>query len=404
MNKKEICFIICTNNEILLSECITYINRLFIPEGYDIDLLTVSDAKSMTSGYNEAMSCSDAKYKVYMHQDVFIINRFFLYDLLSVFETDSGIGMIGMVGYKSVSPVGIMWNEKRYGEVPMYGQGGYVDKDAKDYRFYTEDGIEDVEIIDGLMMITSVDLEWDEDFDAWDFYDASQSVRFRNEGYRIVVPTQLFPWIIHDDGTFLSMWNYNQYRKLFLNKYAADKKLKDTETAELEVNRHYSHIAETKELNYNLLDKMQAELCSLVVERDYCAFEIINDLINDKDFIYTGESYKIGIILLILKREVESFGDIRFGNRCKNYSDINELFTYTMHMIRRIELFEEDECLFDFFVTNGISSVAVITVLKYGCYEKKYWIARELFIRLSATLTEEEKTIWLKNMAELMHD
>ena len=76
MNKK-IAFIICTNNELFLNECISYLNELVVPEGYDTDLLAISDAVSMPSGYNEAMRASDADIKIYMHQDVFIINKYF---------------------------------------------------------------------------------------------------------------------------------------------------------------------------------------------------------------------------------------------------------------------------------------------------------------------------------------
>ena len=73
MNDHKFCFIICTNNELLLGEAVLYIHSLIVPDGYSVELLTVKDAASMTSGYNEAMEASDAKYKIYMHQDVFII-------------------------------------------------------------------------------------------------------------------------------------------------------------------------------------------------------------------------------------------------------------------------------------------------------------------------------------------
>ncbi len=74
MNDHKFCFIICTNNDLLLGEALHYIDHLEIPDGYEVDLLTVNDASSMTEGYNEAMTTSDAKYKIYMHQDVFILN------------------------------------------------------------------------------------------------------------------------------------------------------------------------------------------------------------------------------------------------------------------------------------------------------------------------------------------
>ena len=66
MDDKKICFIICYNDDKYISECLYYINKLVVPGGYLIDVLTVKDADSMTSGYNAAMNETDAKYKIYM--------------------------------------------------------------------------------------------------------------------------------------------------------------------------------------------------------------------------------------------------------------------------------------------------------------------------------------------------
>ena len=124
MNEKKICFIACTNNDLYMKECELYIEELVIPDGYEIELLKITGAKSMTAGYNEGMAATDAKYKIYMHQDVFIINRHFLYDILSIFESDVSIGMIGMIGYPVVSRCGFMWREEAVGAVPLYGKMG----------------------------------------------------------------------------------------------------------------------------------------------------------------------------------------------------------------------------------------------------------------------------------------
>ena len=132
MNENKFCFILCTNNEILLSESIHYISHLIIPDGYTTELLTVTDAKSMTLGYNEAMSASDAKYKIYMHQDVFILNRYFLSDVLSIFESDASIGLIGMTGYTSVSADGIMWHAEEKLGTPYRHKDVYPD--LSEYR------------------------------------------------------------------------------------------------------------------------------------------------------------------------------------------------------------------------------------------------------------------------------
>ena len=84
MNNHKFCFIICTNNDLLLEEALHYINHLYLPEGYETDLITINEASSMTTAYNEALSATDAKFKIYMHQDVFILNKYILTDLLKI--------------------------------------------------------------------------------------------------------------------------------------------------------------------------------------------------------------------------------------------------------------------------------------------------------------------------------
>ena len=66
MDEKKISFIMCTNNEQYAQESMYFINKLSIPKGYSIEILSVTDAKSMTSGYNEGMRASNAKYKIYL--------------------------------------------------------------------------------------------------------------------------------------------------------------------------------------------------------------------------------------------------------------------------------------------------------------------------------------------------
>ena len=64
----------------------------------------------MCAGYNEAMQSSDAKYKIYMHQDVFIKDTEFLDKIIQIFKEDSEIGMIGMVGgVQMPKSLGIIW-------------------------------------------------------------------------------------------------------------------------------------------------------------------------------------------------------------------------------------------------------------------------------------------------------
>lgn len=217
MNEKEFCFIICTNNQLYVEECLYYIRHLQIPEGYRIDILTVEEAESMTAGYNEAMEYSQAKYKIYLHQDTFLINPTFLQDVLDIFQSDEQIGMIGVIGAPKIPENGIMWDAKRYGMI--YEQHIY---ETVLLSNQCEQELEEVETIDGLLMITQYDIPWRSDlFDKWDFYDCSQSMEFRKAGYKVVVPKMKQPWCVHDCG-FLNLSNYDSEREKFILEYLSN--------------------------------------------------------------------------------------------------------------------------------------------------------------------------------------
>ena len=216
MNKKKFCFISCVNNTQYYEECLYYINKLNVPKGYEMEVLSVEDSRSMATGYNEAMNASDAKYKIYLHQDTFIINENFLYDILYIFENNSDIGMIGIVGSKVIPTSAIWWETNhKYGKVYESSAGKLSELKLKD----VEKRYEQVKIIDGLIMITQYDLPWREDiFDGYHFYDASQSTEFTKKGYKVIVPNQDKPWIIHDCG-MAGIGDYEKYRQKFINEY-----------------------------------------------------------------------------------------------------------------------------------------------------------------------------------------
>ena len=76
MDDKKFAFITCVNSDYWYNECVLYLQHLKIPEGFKIEIIPVRGATSMTAGYNSAMKNSDAKYKIYLHQDTFTENFF----------------------------------------------------------------------------------------------------------------------------------------------------------------------------------------------------------------------------------------------------------------------------------------------------------------------------------------
>ena len=217
MNNKKIAFITCVNDDILYDECLRYIGDLEIPEGYEIDVISVREAESITSAYNNEMNNTDAKYKVYLHEDTLIINKYFIKDILEIFNSNENIGMIGMIGCKDI-PVNAVWWEanKKYGKV-YESHTGYMQL----LDFDEIGGVyEEVKAIDGFIMITQHDIEWREDlFDGWHFYDISQSVEFNKQGYKVIIPKQQNVWCIHECRIVNVENNYEEYRKIFLDEY-----------------------------------------------------------------------------------------------------------------------------------------------------------------------------------------
>lgn len=214
MNPYKFCFIMCSNNPQYEHECIKYINNLTIPEGYEIEIKVIRDAASITSGYNRGMLSSDAKYKIYLHQDTFIINKDFLNCLLKGFN-DEATGMIGIIGTPKLDPSCVMWLGNRVGKLVSNCIYHTVKAAIGEITSPTE-----VEAIDGLLMATQYDIPWREDiFKGWDYYDISQSFEFRKAGYKVMVLPADEPWCFHDDG-ILELSEYYKTRDIFMQEYS----------------------------------------------------------------------------------------------------------------------------------------------------------------------------------------
>lgn len=214
-NNQKIAFIICVNNELYFSECQYYISQLKVPENFEVEVLAIREAASMCAAYNLGMQSSDARYKVYMHQDVFIRNNNFIAEIVERFLNNEKVGMIGMAGGTGMPKTGVTylaWNE------------GIVDCREPDmaYRLIcgrdTEQDVP-VDAADGLLLATQHDILWREDlFKDFDFYDISQCFEMKRKGYDILVPYQKEPWVIHD-SSFAKLNNYDKNRRICLLEY-----------------------------------------------------------------------------------------------------------------------------------------------------------------------------------------
>lgn len=220
-NNQKICFITCVNDRNRYEKALSYIKALRVPSGYAVEHICINDAKYLTEAYNRGMRKTSAKYKVYMHQDVYITNPNFISSIINIFEKNKGIGMLGMAGAKTLPGNGI-WHHSslKYGNLIHIP---YPDGKQVPWRYGNfKNEYEIVKCIDGLMMITQYDVPWREDiFTGWHFYDTSQSIEFIKAGYNVAVPRMDKIWCIHDcpKSEKDRHKNYDKYRQIFVNEY-----------------------------------------------------------------------------------------------------------------------------------------------------------------------------------------
>ena len=76
-----------------------------------MQIFPIRDAQSMASAYNRALSYP-AKYKVYIHQDTYLINRDMFSALISLFKENEKLGLIGVAGAQFYRITGYGGKEK----------------------------------------------------------------------------------------------------------------------------------------------------------------------------------------------------------------------------------------------------------------------------------------------------
>ncbi len=376
MDDRKIAFIICVNNQQYFDECVWYINRLLIPENYEVDIIEIREANSMCAAYQEAMVSNNAKYKIYLHQDVMIRNIYFLEEIVRLFKKNIQIGMIGMIGGTHMPKTGVTYRAWNVGKVDFrepdmayYMVGGREMK--------SEDTI--VEAVDGLLIATQYDVPWRADlFTHFDFYDVSQSFEMRKAGYKVLVPYQDIPWVIHDSG-FAKLDFYDKERKKCLNEYP--------EYFYADNGYEFIYDKQWNDLSCVLAEKLK----KLMIYGDWVE---IGNLIGS--YRTTGRKSSdlevVGILYDIYKHECLENGRVTFFDGCNDFKSIYKKFTTVRFLLRRMELDVEKEYyaeLKDAMIQGYISCESLIDITSHSIIDKKLVIKKLLQIYCDAGLEKE---------------
>lgn len=341
MNDKKIAFILCVNDEQELCECSYYLERLLVPEGYEAEVITIVDAKSMAAGYNEAMHSSDAKYKVYMHQDTFIKNRRFMEDILAVFQSDAKIGLLGVIGRKQLPENLLVAMDWDTGKILHNCANAIMD-------FSNAEGIaQQVEAVDGLLMATQYDVEWREDlFDGWDFYDVSQCMEFLRAGYQVVVPNQEDVWCYHDNS-YSRLKNYFEYQQKFATEYA-------------DIRRFCAPLGEGNALEREeLLESLKTNLMALMEQEKKDSVAEVFMQIGDTCYLSLRE---LSVISQIDRLEVANGVEDLFWKSGMSVQELLEKVRTLKYQIKRVEfaVCETQDVMEQICKQNSIFAVATI--------------------------------------------
>ena len=219
-NSNAFAFIVCVNNRELFDECELYIRSLIVPENFKIEIIPIFDARSMCEGYNRGMGQTDAKYKIYLHQDTLIVNKNLMKDLLEIFK-DEEIGLVGVIGCKNLPSSGVWWDGLRtYGRVLHASEPeSVVDSHCKEPQGGAP--YEEVQACDGLFLASQYEIPWREDlFTGFHLYDTSYCLETAKHGHKTVVPNQEKGfWCIHCPKEKPLEKSYKRYQKIFVNEY-----------------------------------------------------------------------------------------------------------------------------------------------------------------------------------------
>jgi hypothetical protein len=196
MKKNKICFIIYGDNDFLCQEALHYVLNLHMPKNMELDYMIISRPDSISEAFNAGMAESDAAYKVYVNENVFITDSDFIVSLMNAFENNPDVGMIGALGYhEDVS--GDHVDKRRIGCVTAEEK-----ETGTKLRFFDcerEYGLRETSELDYHIVATALDVQWKDDTDVSKVMADKTSV-LNSRGYKSVVMLTGGSWCLYDNN------------------------------------------------------------------------------------------------------------------------------------------------------------------------------------------------------------
>ena len=182
--EKRFVFFVRKSDEVRYNTCLESLQALHLPVGYEAEIFTLTAETSYAAQVNRAQTLFNAKFKIYINDDIRLVCSDMLEKLLRIFK-DESIGMVSFMGSRSLSVDGnVLGVEDKQGAfyIPM-------GRNLSEMRFgeNSTESLADVRFILPSLFAMQMDLSWDEVYETQYYAVLAQCRKFEEAGRRIVV-------------------------------------------------------------------------------------------------------------------------------------------------------------------------------------------------------------------------
>jgi len=147
-----------------LEESIVYTKKLGFS---NLDIIAIRSTESITKIYNDGIRRAKYAIKVFVHQDVKVLNVDWITKLFYAFAVDCDIALVGVVGSTLTIDDNFCAIDRKYKIGELFLGKNYEDVQ---YNIFTDRFVQ-VQVIDRFFMATNRSIFWDENLKETDLYD-----------------------------------------------------------------------------------------------------------------------------------------------------------------------------------------------------------------------------------------
>ncbi len=192
--EKKIAVLLHKSREGRYEICMESLRNMNWPDGYEAELFVITQDRPYAVQVNEIMTAADAKYKIYINDDLCLVHPQMIEEMLNLFQDDS-IGMIGILGSTSLPVSGSVMDS------PYKSGAVYIpsEKDLSELRFHETSEAADVRFLLPSLFATQRDVPWDEAYEKQYYAVLAYCRGMEESGVRIVVPHPQEIWCTYQE-------------------------------------------------------------------------------------------------------------------------------------------------------------------------------------------------------------